>query len=159
MEWKPNWAVGAEDCFSIEETALYNQLKGGKVRSVDVVLSYQNQKQLLFVEARSSLPSKENEDYIGQIEAISKKFMDSFHLTCGIWFGEHNSKVNTPKNRELFFVYGTKIIFVLIIKNRKGDLTGIKEIIRKYLKSERKLLGFEVLVLNENNAKENGLIT
>ena len=147
------------NCFHIEKTSLRKILSGKGMKSVEFVLSQPSEKRLLFVEARKTLPSKNNaERFFEDIAEISNKFIDSLHLICGIWFGTHNLSVEVPENKESFFQYGMRIIFILVIKNRKGDLPHIEDMIKKQLLHERRLLGFDVLALNEDNAKENNLI-
>ena len=148
-----------ENCFHIEDTRIYNRLRGQEYSSVEFVLHRPDANELFFVEGKTSLPDKKNlEDLDENIREISKKFMDSFHLACGIWFGGHSKRVETPLNAASFFTYGTQVVFVLVIKNRRGKLSGIKEKINLALKRERRLLGFEVRVVSEEIAVEAKLV-
>ena len=147
------------DCFHIEKTDLSKRLSGRGVKSVEFVLSQPMDKRLLFVEAKITLPAANNiVRFEEEIIDISQKFMDSLSLTCGIWFGKHNSEVIAPDNRELFFSYGTQIVFILVIKSRIGDLPHIEDMIKKQLLRERMLWGFDVLALNEEDARKVNLI-
>jgi len=147
------------NCFRIEKTKLYKKLNGKGYSSVEFILHKPDEKQLLFIEAKSSLPAIDSVDkYDEQIAGIANDFRDSFQLACGIWFGQHNGKVDMPENALHFFSYGTQVVFVLVIKNRTGKLTSIAEEIKQKLLKEYRLWQFKVLVLNENDARTHNLV-
>ena len=147
------------DCFHIENTKLYSKLKGRGFKSVEFVLHKPEERKLLFVEGKTTLPAADNIDkYDEEIAHISQKFMDSFQLSCGIWVGQYNSKVDLPANSAQFFMCGVQIVFVLVIKNRRGNLVRIAEKIKRKLSREHRLLQFEVLVLNEEDARTYQLV-
>ena len=147
------------DCFHIEKTDVYNRLSGKGVKSVEFVLYQPEKSKLLFVEGKSTLPAKGNAiAFNGELIDISHKFMDSLQLACGIWFGGHNQYVKVPENSADFFRYGVQIVFVLVIKNRKGQLLHIADRIKQHLSKEHKLWRFEVLVLNESDAQREKLV-
>jgi len=149
----------ADDCFHIEKTDVYVRLSGKGVKSVEFILHQPDDRKLLFVEGKSTLPAKGNADAFNEeVTVISQKFMDSLQLACGIWFGEHNQEVEMPKNAENFFKFGEQIVFVLVIKNRKGNLIYIADKIKQLLSREHRLWRFEVLVLNENDAQRKKLV-
>jgi len=105
------------------------------------------------------LPAKNNvEAFKKEVTEISQKFMDSLQLTCGIWFGEHNRNVTVPENCTNFLRYGEQIVFVLVIKNRKGNLVYIADMIKQLLLKEHRLWRFEIVVLNEDDAFEKKLV-
>jgi hypothetical protein len=147
------------DCLRIEKTELYVRLSGRGFRSVDFILNQKGSNELFFVEAKATLPANKNiTDFENEIYEISRKFMDSLQLIGGIWFGGHNSKVEAPRNRDSFFTYGKQIVFVLVVKNRIGKLPSIAEKIKQTLRREHKLLGFNVLVMNEALAVKTNLL-
>ena len=147
------------DCFHIEKTKLYSKLSGRGFKSVEFVLHRPQKHELLFVEGKTTLPSIDNKvKYNDEIVEISQKFMDSLQLTCGIWFGRHNGNVAVPANSSYFFSYGIQIVFVLVIKNRKGNLVRIAEEIKRKISREHKLWRFDVLVLNEDDARTHNLV-
>jgi hypothetical protein len=147
------------NCFHIEKTDIYTQLSGKGIKSVEFVLYKPEDRKLLFIEGKKTLPAKNNKiSFDEEISEISYKFMDSLQLACGIWFGGHNSKVEIPKNGTSFFGYGVQIVFILVVKNRTGDLLHIADRIKKQLPKEHRLWKFEVLVLNESKASEERLI-
>ena len=147
------------DCFRIEKTDLYVRLSGRGFSSVDFILNQKSSNELFFVEAKTTLPANRNiPDFENEIHEISRKFMDSLQLICGIWFGEHNWKVEAPTNKDSFFTYGKQIVFVLVVKNRIGKLPSIAEKIKQTLRREHKLLGFNVLVMNEDLAVKTNLL-
>ena len=140
--------------FHIEKTELYKTLNGKGFKSVEFVLLRPNTKQIWFIEARKTMPAKSNKDRLEEdILEISQKFVDSFMLTCGIWFGQHINDVELHGNGDKFFKYGNKIFFALILKNRKGKLTALAEYIKQHFpKNVRTLWAFDVVVLNEEMA-------
>jgi len=147
------------DFFHIEKTELYKRLSVKGIKSVEFILHQPDKSKLLLVEGKTTLPAKNNiEDFNKEISEISQKFMDSLQLACGIWFGGHNSKVEVPENGASFFRYGIQIVFVLVIKNRKGDLLHIADRIKKRLLREHRLWRFDVLVLNESDAFNERLV-
>lgn len=85
--------------------------------------------------------------------------MDSLQLALGIWFGSHDAKVELPNNFAQFFEIGRRVQFILVIKERKQDMAFIADTLKnKYLRKERRVLGFEVLVINEQQAKDKNLV-
>ena len=126
------------DCFHIEKTNIYKRLSGKGIKSVEFLLYRPEENKLLLVEGKSTLPAQNNKiAFDEEISEISRKFMDSLQLACGIWFGGHNQKIAMPKNCMDFFRYGVQIVFILVIKYRKGDLLHIADSIKKQLLKER----------------------
>jgi len=147
------------NCFWIEKTDLYGSIAGKGYKSVEFVLHRPDRYELQFVEGRSTLPAQGNvERYNEDIAEISQKFMDSLQLACGIWFGEHNSKVAVPQNGRSFFEYGTQVTFVLVIKNRRGKMTAIAEKIKREILREYRLWGFKIVVMSEEIAIRDNLV-
>jgi len=146
-------------CFHIEKSDIYKRLSGKGYKSVEFILRLPEQDELLFVEGKTTLPSADNiERFNEEIADISKKFIDSIRLTTGIWFGEHNAKAVVPTGRDSFFTFGTQIVFVLVIKNRRGKMNTIAERIRRELHREHTLMRFKVLVLREEDAIKRNLV-
>ena len=147
------------NCFHIEKSDIYKRLSSKGFKSVEFVLHLPEQNELLFVEGKTTLPAVNNlERFNKEIADISQKFMDSIHLTTGIWFGEHNAKAIVPHGKDSFFTFGMQIIFVLVVKNRKGRLNSIVERIRRELQREHTLMRFKVLVLREEDAVKRNLV-
>jgi len=161
------------DCFHIEKTTLYKRLSSDKLKSVEFVLHRPERNELFFVEAKTTFPAFINSEVVLSAEdnvnsfstavtAISQKFMDSLLLACSIWFGKNNAKIEIesviPKNKESFFTYGKQIVFVLVIKNCKTDLTTIADNIKKEIRKRYLILGFKVLVLDEDFARKIKLV-
>jgi hypothetical protein len=146
----------AANLFHIEKSKQYKKLSGRGFKTTEFVLLRSEKEQLWFIEARKTMPAITNVERLEEeILDISQKFIDSFMLTCGIWFGQNNSKAEMPNNRDRFFKYGNKVIFALIIKNSKVKLTAIAEYIKqKFPKNVRALWSFSVVVLNEEMAAE-----
>ena len=150
------------NCFHIENSDLYNKnLSRHGIKSVEFVLYRPEKNKLLFVEGKTSLSAEKSRTrFRKEITNISRKFMDSLQLTCGIWLGGHNGKIELPGNYGSFFGRGVKIIFVLVIKKRKDDfdLLYIADAIKEELLKEQRIWNFNVLALNEARARENNLI-
>ena len=148
------------DLFHIEKTDVYKKIAVKGFKSVEFVLLRSNKEEIWFVEARKTMPAKSNVERLDEdISEISQKFVDSFMLTCGMWFGQHFSNTELNENCDNFFKYGNKVIFALIVKNRKGKLTALAEYIKqKFPKNVRALWGFDVVVLNEEMAVSEKII-
>jgi len=150
------------NCFHIESSDLYNKdLSRHGIKSVEFVLYRPERKKLLFVEGKTSLSNeKSRSSFRREIISISRKFMDSLQLACGIWLGGHSGKVKVPSNYANFFGRGVKVVFVLVIKRRKDDfdLLYIADAIKEELLREQRIWNFSVLVLNEARARDNNLI-
>jgi len=66
------------NCFHIEKTEIYKRLSVKGIKSVEFILYKQEERKLLFVEAKSTLPSKDNIIVFNEeLSEISSKFMDS----------------------------------------------------------------------------------
>ena len=85
--------------------------------------------------------------------------MDALQIVCGIWHGGRRDKVSLPVKFSAFRENGSRIVFVLVIKNcDKEDLLFAKEAILRQLLKENRLWQFEVLVLNEELAQKKNLV-
>ena len=150
--------------FHIEQTTLYQKrLKPYGISSAEYLLlrpiESQSKLVLLVVEAKRTLAAKDSNEFHENLAKIANQLMDSLKLAFGIWLGSHESKVDLPLNYNQFFESGRKIIFVLIIKERKRDMTYIADVLKHhYLRSECRLLGFDVKVYNEQQAINANLV-
>ena len=148
------------NCLHIEKLDLYNRdLSSHGIKSVEFVLYRPERSKLLFVEAKTSLSTREKKGWFdSEITKISQKFMDSLQLACGIWLRGHNSRTKLPANYANFFRKGVQIVFILVIKRRRVDLLHIADAIKTRLLKEHKLWNFSVLVLNEELARNKNLV-
>lgn len=152
------------DFYRIEQTDLYQKkMKPHGVSSAEFLLLHANNTQigrkLLVVEAKKTLAARDTEDFHLNLASIARQFIDSLQLAFGIWLGSHDGKVELPSNYAHFVERGRKVLFVLVIKERKRDMAYIADTLKnKHLRNERRVLGFDVLVLNEHQAKLANLV-
>jgi hypothetical protein len=151
------------NCFYIEKSQVYNSLirKNKPIRTVEFILYRPINNDLMFVEAKTSFPFIKNDiDITKNIKEIAQKFMDSFQLSCAVWFGKHDCGNELPTNYNEFFQKNIKFVFVLVIKKewRAKNLNIIKERLNKELKKEIAIWKFDILTLNEKLAKDYKLV-
>ena len=95
----------------------------------------------------------------GEVAEIAQKFMDGLQLALSIWIGAHKRKnAKPPQNYDNFISIGKSIDLMLVIKKTPHNLTYIEDEIKRYLLKEYKLWRFDVRVLDENFAQEQGLV-
>ena len=146
------------DFFRIEQADLYQRhMKPHGICSAEFLLlrssSAISSHKLLIVEAKRTLAARDTEDFHKNLAYIARQFMDSLQLAMGIWFGSHDGRVELPHNYTHLFEKGRTVTFVLVIKNRKEDMLYIADTLKnRYLRKERRLLGFDVKVFNELQA-------
>ena len=125
---------GVENLLHIEKTELYKSLAGKGYKTVEFILLRPEAMELWYVEAKKTLPDEKNsERFEENLSEITQKFIDSFMLTCGIKHGEHFGKIDNFINGDEIFKNGNKVVFVLVIKYRKGKLMAIAEAIKQKL--------------------------
>ncbi len=150
------------DCFYLEQSNAYNKLKSHGFSSVEFLLFWPSEKKLLFIEGKRTLARRDNhEDFNRNLDAIARKFADSFQIALSAWIGGLGFKDELPLNYKCFFGKSVKYVFVLVVKKRsrnKQDLFSIQEGIKKKLKKERSLWEIDVIVLNEELAKKRRLV-
>ena len=156
---------GTDNCFRIEDSNFYKKsLQHMGYKTVEFV-TYKPQNgngdgSLYFVEAKTSLrPSTNTERAANEIADIAQKFIDALQIVCGAWHGDRQHKVSLPANFQEFRVSGSKIVFVLVIKNSEDrNLLWIADAIEGQLKREMRLWKFTVKVLSEELAMEEKLV-
>ncbi|MDY4770484.1 MAG: hypothetical protein SO267_07085 [Lachnospiraceae bacterium] len=155
------------DLFHIENSKIYKELGSG-IKTVEFILKY-DEDSIIFLEAKKSCPNIENryeseekeqkfEEYYSD---ITGKFMDSLQIYLAALLDkyEETSEVGTEllKMKNLRNV---RLKFVLVVKNAKDIawLTGPMAELRARLLQFRKIWGIEVVVLNEELARQYKLI-
>lgn len=160
-----------DDLFRIEKCETYQSIKQQNVKIVDFVAKApdrNNTEALFFIEAKSSAPSPNNpkskERFDEYVNEIYEKFRNSVILYSGLLLNRPYTKKSTlPTNHSHAFASSAATHLVLIIKNHRDEwcealqntfsqhkgLTAIKKTF--YIKN--------ILVVNEEIAKEYGLIT
>ena len=155
----------ADDCFWIEKSRLYSiSLRHLGFKSVEFVLYRSgitpSDGELLFVEAKTSLRHNYNGlSFAAEISDISQKYMDALQIVCAIWHGGRKESEKLPRNFIKFYESGKKIVFILVVKNGdRENLPTVGDAIRKRLLKENRLWKFEVLAINESDARKKNLI-
>ena len=154
------------DFYHIEQTSIYQKRMNPRGISTAEFLLIQSDdkasgRKLLVIEAKKTLAATGTDDFHANLKKIARQFMDSLLLAFGIWLGSHdkNSKDELPLNYIHFFENGRSILFVLVIKKREEDMINIADTLKsEYLRKERRILGFDVLVMNEEQAQRAGLV-
>ena len=156
---------GNDNCFRIEDSNFYKKsLQHMGYKTVEFV-TYKRENgngegSLYFVEAKTSLRPMSNEPRaVDEISDISQKFIDALQIVCGSWHGARQNKVSLPANFHEFKVDGSKIVFVLVVKNIENkNLLWVAEAIKGQLKREFRLWKFAIKVLSEEMAIEEKLV-
>jgi hypothetical protein len=136
-----------------------------KVKMVEFILNKQNRggDQIWLIEAKQSAPRQENKDdwanYLGELK---EKFENGLSLFIALCLKRHTD----PEFRELLKGVDLENIpfkLTLVIKGHKSDwLPPLKDALQQKLLPMCKTLNirqYPVLVLNDEMALENGLIT
>ena len=156
---------GDDNCFRIEESRLYQKsLQHHGFKMVEFV-TLRNAEQpedskLVFVEAKTTLRQESAKArFEEEISDIAQKFIDALQFICGVWHGGRKNKTTLPANFAKFRENGSKIVFVLVVKNiEETNLRRVKSAILEKLRRERILWKFDLLVLNEELAIEEKLV-
>lgn len=156
---------GDENCYPIEESRLYQkslQQHGFKMVEFVAIRNAEQpeESKLIFVEAKTSLRQASAElRFDKEISDIAQKFIDALQLVCGVWHGGRKNKIALPANFAKFRESGSKIVFVLVVKNiEETNLRRVKSAILDKLRRERILWKFDLMVLSEELAMEEKLV-
>ena len=149
-----------ENVFQIEKSKLHDKIGNG-IKVVEFILINEPNK-LNFIEARSSSPQPREDnmerfdEFIGE---ITDKFIHSFNLYySGIMkrnngYDEISNKFFDINNSEV------KFKFILVIKNHKKEwLAPLSEALKRQLIVHNTIWKSEVIVINEDMAREYKLI-
>jgi hypothetical protein len=153
-----------EHCFYIETSKIYQSIEHSGVKTIEFLLFKQNAVPSIYlVEAKLSSPQPTTlPRFDNFIDEIRDKFKHSLALFIAIFLKRHNDSElsNHLQNLELSSV---NFVLVLVIKNHKTEwLPPLQEQLREALRPAAKiwnLKGTWIQVLNEEGAKEVGLIT
>jgi len=87
------------------------------------------------------------------------QFIDSLHLTCGIWLRGNQGKIVLPHGFAQYFQQLGQIVFILVIKNCPIDeLPHIEEALEIHLKKERLIWNLQIRAYNEEIATNKNLV-
>lgn len=144
-----------DQVYQIEKSEAYTHLGEG-VKVVEFLYK-QNAEKLFFVEAKSSSPKPKGGDFKKFIEEISDKFIHSFNL----WLSLKLKRRNDVVSKNIFDAKLDKQIFrfILVIKGHEESwLPPISEALRREMMAEIKIWKHEVIVINDQQAKQRGLV-
>jgi hypothetical protein len=147
------FAFNEEHVFRIEQSALYNPIKGKGIKVVECI-TCAKENALYFIEAKASSPI-ETDKFIGD---ISQKFLDSFDMYLAAFL--KRKKCNEiSKSLMQVSIEKAKFTFVLIIKKHKPEWSALLQGgVEKNLIRHRKIWGSSIVVLNEEKATEKGFV-
>lgn len=146
-----------DSCYHIEESAFYQKkLKSSGYKTVEFVVCCNRQgndeTKWMFIEAKTVVRMK----FDKEISDISQKFMDALQIVCGIG---HTRNPELPNDFISSLGDKKNIVFVLVIKNCEiTALPSVKNAILGKLRREHILWKFDLVVLNEELAKEKNLV-
>jgi len=144
-----------QQVYQIEKSDAYINLGEG-IKVVEFVYR-KNEEKLFFIEAKSSSPMPEGEKFTDYITDIADKFTHSFNL----WLTLNLRRRTDTITSDVMEVNMEKQIFrfILVIKgHEKSWLPPIKAALERKMMAEIKIWKHEIIVLNDTQAKERGLI-
>lgn len=98
-------------------------------------------------------------DFDKYIDEISDKFQDSYQLFLASVLGRRKSE-NMGKEVRGFKADSSNIKFVLVIPTHKFDwLVALNDALKKQLRKTISIWNIEIAVMNEELAREHGLLT
>lgn len=153
--------------FHIEDSKIYKDLGSG-VKTFEFILRH-NENSIVFLEAKKSCPNAENryesEEKTKKFEEYYSSIVDKFVASLQIYLA---SILNIYSNiseigenlRNVTDMSGLKLKFILVIKHTKDItwLAGPMAELKARLLPLRKIWGIEVVVLNEELARESKLV-
>ncbi len=160
-------AFDEKDLFHMEESRIYRNIGSG-IKTVEFVLKY-NENSIVFLEAKESCPNAENrfesaekeEKFEEYYSSITEKFISSFQIYLAALLEKFSD--DSEIGFELRNIRSFKNIHlrcILVIKNAQEDwLVGPMAELRNRLFTYRKIWGIDVVVLNDELAREYHLIT
>lgn len=152
-----------ENLFHIESSKLYQKI-GENIKTVEFILKY-NEKSILFLEAKKSCPNAENRYDSQEKEkkfeeyyvSIVEKFVASLQIYLACFAGKYEDLEEIGMHlRDIKNLKDIQLKFVLVIKNAENItwLAGPMAELKSRLISFRKIWNIEIVVLNEELAKQ-----
>ena len=148
-----------EQLFRIENSDLHMHIKPN-VKSVEFVL-LRNEKNLLFVEAKSSSPKSETDEgkYQEFLNEIMEKFVYSFNILCAWRLGRLEDTDEIGSDIKEVNFKDAKFVFILVINGHKKEwLLPLQDELRGKMRYYRAIWNSQVVVMNEEIARERHLI-
>lgn len=156
-----------ETLFHIENSKIYKDLGDG-IKTVEFILKY-DENSIVFLEAKKTCPNKENRKESPEKEkkfeeyysSIVEKFVASLQIYLASILNKYpDTSEMGEKLRTITDMKEIKLKFVLVVK-KADDITwlvGPAAELKARLLQIRKIWGVEVAVLNEEMAKEYGIV-
>lgn len=155
-----------KQCYVIENSTVHKQV-GENVKSVEFV--YYNNKDLIFLEAKSSCPkpdSKNNTDlekskkYEKYFSDITEKFIDSLNMFSALKLGKYDYDEQVGQLIRVTNNFKqTTFVFMLVIRNAEDEwLGGPKAELEQRLLKTNRIWKSKVLVLNSALAEKYGFV-
>lgn len=155
-----------EDLFHIEKSNIYKDI-GSNIKTVEFILKQKNN--IILLEAKKSCPNASNKDeshnkqtkFEEYYSSITDKFIESLQIFLASILNKlpDNSDVGTAI-KKIDDMKDIQIQFILVIKNAH-DIAWLAEPLAELnnrLLQYRKICKIKIKVLNEELAKEMGLI-
>jgi len=155
-----------DKCFHIEKSNTYAIVKNGVKIAEFILLRRDNTPQEVWiVEAKSSFsnPNKKDGKYEQNVVDVREKMSNTLSLLLAMCLKRHPSAVSelppTFQNLDLAL---TEFVFVLILKDHpEGNLAPARDDLSIALRATEKIWALNpsyVIILNENTARERGLV-
>lgn len=154
------------DLFHIENSRIYKNLGSG-IKTVEFILKY-NTNSILFLEAKKSCPNANNrydskekarkfEEYYS---SITEKFISSLQIYLASILDRYQNRTEIGDNLNVENMKNIRLKFVLVIKNADDImwLAGPRAELKNRLIQMRKIWNIDIIVLNEQLAKDHHLI-
>ncbi len=152
-----------EGLFHIEDSKIYKDLGDG-IRTVEFILKWKKN-EILFLEAKTTCPNAANryeseekqqkfEEYYSE---ITEKFIDSLQMYLAAIMGRYQNLAEIGTElRSVDSMKEIRLNFILVVKNAKDItwLAGPLAELKARLLQVRKICGVEMVVLNEELARE-----
>ena len=152
-----------EALFHIEDSKIYKDLGSG-IKTVEFILKY-DRNSILFLEAKKSCPNAANRHESEEKEqkfeeyysSITEKFVASLQIYLATLLEKYPDTLEVGAElRSMDSMKEIQLKFILVVKNAKDItwLTGPLAELKARLLQVRKIWGIEVVVLNEELARE-----
>lgn len=148
-----------EQLFRIENSDLHMHIKPN-VKTVEFIL-LRNEKDLLFVEAKSSSPKAETDlgEYQKFLNKIIEKFICSFNMLCAWRFGRLEDTDEIGSDIKGVNFKDAKFVFILVINGHKKEwLLPLQDELKQKMRNHRAIWNSQVVVMNEEIARERHLV-
>lgn len=152
-----------ENCFWIENSALYNKLQA-RVKIAEFLLLKPVQNSLLVVEAKSSSPNPANGEsgyrFNEYITEIADKLLNALTLGVALCLQRHEDSENELPGSFKNLAFDTiKIKLILVIQDHRIEwLSPVNDALKRKLTASIKTWPLDVIVLNESLAQKYGLL-